>query len=112
MRFIYFILIFFSGRSIASWIEHYSKNYIFSEQIFIQLTSIALNRKIKLYSVKDKENRDRIIDPHEHCGCGMKAPSEPLYLLYFEDAHFASPHYQSIRPKATLTPQSPPEQVR
>ena len=111
MRFKYSILKFFLGRSIASWIEHFSKNYIFCEQIFIQLTSIALNRKIKIYSVKDKENRDRLIDPHEQCGCGMKAPNEPLYLLYFEDVHFASPHYQSIRPKATLIPQSQPEQV-
>ena len=43
---------------------------------------------------------------------GKQAPSEPLYLMYFEDAHFMSPHYQSIRPKVASIPQSqPPEQV-
>ena len=36
---------------------------------------------------------------------------EPLYLLYFEDAHFRSPHYQSIRPKSESNSSHPEEQV-
>ena len=62
----------------------------------------------------DKESRDRTIDPHENCSCGLEAPAEPLYFLYFEDAHFISPHYQSIRPKSapivpdiTISPPTP-----
>ena len=50
------------------------------------------------------------IKPHTNCNCGMQAPSEPLYLLYFEDAHFRSPHYQSIRPKGESN-SSHPQQV-
>ena len=102
-------------RSVESWKNHFSQDFIFVEQIFIQLASVVLNRKIKIYSVIDKESRDRTIDPHENCSCGLEAPAEPLYFLYFEDAHFISPHYQSIRPKCAPIvpdiPQSQPEQV-
>ena len=99
------------NRSVESWKTHFSQDYIFVEQIFIQLASVVLNRKVKIYSVMDKVSRDRTIDPHENCGCGQQAPDSPLYFMYYEDAHFHSPHYQSIRPKATLIPQSQPEQV-
>ena len=96
---------------ISDWIERCSQNYIFSDEIFVQLASIALNRKIKIYSVMDKANRDRTIEPHADCSCGMQTPNEPLYLLYFEDAHFRSPHYQSIRPKSESNSSHPEEQV-
>ena len=84
--------------------DHFSQDHIFCENEFILLTSILLNRKIQIYSVMDKDARDKIINPHEACGCGTETPNEPLYLLYYEDAHFYSPHYQSIRPK-----QGPPK---
>ena len=39
--------------------------------------------------------------PHEDCGCGIELPEyEPFSMLYYEETHFASPHYQSIRPKS------------
>ena len=49
----------------------------------------------------DNETRDRLIHPHEACNCGKETPEEPLYLLFFEETHFVSPHYMSIRPKKT-----------
>ena len=48
----------------------------------------------------DNELRDQVIDPHMDCECGQDSPNEPpLYLLHYDDIHFFSGHYQSIRPK-------------
>ena len=53
-----------------------------------------------IYSVMDNELRDQIIDPHMDCECGQDSPNEPpLYLLHYDDIHFLSGHYQSIRPR-------------
>ena len=81
------------------------QDYIFCANEFIVLTSNLLNRKIQIYSVMDKTVRDKTIIPHEACGCNKETPEEPLYLLYYEDAHFLSPHYQSIRPMHGVNPQ-------
>ena len=52
----------------------------------------------------DSEDRDEVIDPHLDCDCGQDTPNEPpLYLLHYDDVHFGSPHYQSIRPKPNFT---------
>ena len=95
---------FLNYRSIKSWKEHFSQNNVFCEEEIIQLASIFLNRKIKIFSVMDAERRDRVIYPHKDCNCGIETPEEPFYLLFYEEAHFISPHYESIRPKKSPEP--------
>ena len=35
--------------------------------------------------------------PHGDCNCGTEMPDYlPFSMLYYEETHFASPHYQSI----------------
>ena len=88
--------------SIEAWMEKFSKNYIFPEQEFLQLACTFLNRKIDLYPVNPYMTgpvRKIELLPHTDCGCGMEMPNyEPFSMLYFEEANFVTPHYQSIRP--------------
>ena len=88
------------SRTKDSWKNYFSQDYIFCDAEFVQLTSLAVNRRIVIYSVMDNELRDQVIDPHLDCNCGQETPNEPpLYMLHYDDIHFLSGHYQSIRPK-------------
>ena len=41
--------------------------------------------------------------PHGDCNCGTEMPDYlPFSMLYYEETHFATPHYQSIRPKQEI----------
>ena len=87
-------------RPIDSWKNYFGQDFISCDAEFVQLSSIFANRKIVIYSVMDCEVRDQVVDPHLDCECGQETPNEPpLYFLHYDDIHFASPHYQSIRPK-------------
>ena len=93
--------------SIEAWMEKFSQNYVFPEQEFIQMASTFLNRKIDLYPVNPYDMDGPVqkieIFPHKDCGCGMDMPDYlPFSMLYYEETHFATPHYQSIRPKQEI----------
>ena len=79
------------------------------DEIFLRLIAIYFNRKFIVFPVfpdLKKNARDRnIIDPHADCNCGEKADESatPFTLLYYEETHFVSSHYQSIRKKPGAT---------
>ena len=63
-----------------------------------------LNRKIDLYPVNPYQTDGQVkkieILPHKDCGCGMETPNYRSFsMLYYEETHFATPHYQSIIPR-------------
>ena len=83
------------------WMEKMRGNE-WCDQNFIQLVSIYFNRKIIIFPVFPQNECDRnIIDPHDNCNCGEQVDESttPFSLLYYEETHFVSAHYQSIRPK-------------
>ena len=64
------------------------------DALFIQLASELLNRKFVIMPVfPPNDGHDRIIiEPLEKTNTNY----EPFYFLYYSDARFTNPHYQSI----------------
>ena len=67
----------------------------FCDENFMQVCSEILRRRL-VFIMIPKEVGDngtglKEIMPQTHSG-------SPLYLLHFSDTHFASPHFQSVRP--------------
>ena len=65
------------------------------DHVFIQIASELLGREIVLYPVITEEGQqDRVtISP------SSQTNHEPYHILLYDEAHFASPHYQSVRPQ-------------
>ena len=84
----------------SEWVKKMSAN-AWCDEVFLRLVAIFLNRRIIVYPIFGKKLNHSIIVPHESCDCDKSEQNEndPLTLLYYEEAHFAGSHYQSIRPK-------------
>ena len=66
----------------------------YCDHVFIQLASLFLNKKIIIIPVLGKTQIE--ISPQ----IGLQtAIMESYYVLYYSEAQFHTPHYQSIRPK-------------
>ena len=66
----------------------------YCDHVFIQLASLFLNKKIIIIPVLGKTQIE--ISPQN----GLQtAIMESYYVLYYSEAQFHTPHYQSIRPK-------------
>ena len=81
--------------SIDAWRANMANDFVYADQVFIQIAAQLLNRPFMLVTVH-KESGDNksgkiLITPQTSIG-------NPLYFLYFTESKFLSPHYQSIRP--------------
>ena len=81
--------------SIDAWRANMANDFVYADQVFIQIAAELLNRPFVLVTVH-KESGDNksgkiLITPQTSIG-------NPLYFLYFTESKFLSPHYQSIRP--------------
>ena len=82
--------------SIEDWMKRMKKDGCYCDQVFLQLTSLYLNREIIIIPALGTTQIE--ISPH-HSSLRETKRREPFHVLYFSETHFASPHYQSIRPK-------------
>ena len=73
-------------------------NGTYADHFFIQLTSVVLDRRIKVLHVKGGHTQSIAPQGYED------GAVEPIYLLYFEETYYgAAAHYQSIRPASSAT---------
>ena len=81
--------------SLDDWKATMARDGTYVDQTFLQITAELLCRKIVLilchHEDGDNNSGTRVIEPRALNG-------EPLYLLYYPESRFVSPHYQSIRP--------------
>ena len=84
--------------SIEDWMKHMKKDGCYCDQVFLQLTSLYLNREIIIIPALGTTQIE--ISPH-HSSLKLRETKrrDPFHVLYFSETHFSSPHYQSIRPK-------------
>ena len=80
----------------AIWAQNMKQLGTFADRIFIYLASEYLSREFVIIPIFEPQNggNDRVCIKPIH----TTAKYQPLYFLYYSDARFVSPHYQSIRP--------------
>ena len=79
----------------------------YTDEIFVRTVAELLQRQIILYPVIPDPDRegDRItISPSQ------ETTHEPFHIIYYEEANFVNPHYQSImpRPSSAFVAAAPP----
>ena len=95
------------------WKKHMSKDKVFADDRFIQLSAEVFNRVIIIVPVFHE-------DGYGDAGLIPITPTsplpntEPFYLLYYSESRFINGHYQSIQkiqPRSQLAsiPESPSE---
>ena len=79
-----------------TWSKKMVETTTFADRVFIYLASEYLSREFIIIPVFAPQNggSDRVHIKPFH----STAKYDPFYFLYFSDARFACPHYQSIRP--------------
>ena len=78
------------------WMEKMLVDGVHLDEMFLRLTSLYFNRKIKVLHVMDPQTHN-----YEPRYPTYQPNHEPLYLLNYEDNICQQPHYQSIRPLAS-----------
>ena len=90
-------------QQIQDWKAKMSKNAEYADQIFVQLFSEFVKRKLILIPVHKSvgNNGTGIIEvvPNKD----PNTAENPLYFLYYTECKFISPHYQSVRPISKTT---------
>ena len=81
--------------SIENWKKNMYKPTTYADEIFIQLFSELVRRKIVLVPVHknvghNSTGRIEVIP-------NSKSAGEPMFFLYYTECKFENPHYQSIR---------------
>ena len=81
--------------SIENWKKNMYKPTEYADEIFIQLFSELVRRKIVLIPVHknvghNSTGRIEVIP-------NSKSAGEPMFFLYYTECKFENPHYQSIR---------------
>ena len=81
--------------TIEQWKKNMYKTTEYADEIFIQLFSELVRRKIVLIPVHKNvgHNSTGRIDVMPN----SKAAGEPMFFLYYTECKFVNPHYQSIR---------------
>ena len=69
----------------------------YTDEIFVRTAAELLQRQIILYPVIPNINdNDRLI-----VSPSIESTHEPFHIIYYEEANFVNPHYQSVRPRET-----------
>ena len=93
--------IFYRGNSESISVQEWQNDMIregtYTDEIFMRAAVELLGRQIILYPViPDPNQLERVtISP----SYAVPAGTEPFHILYYEEANFVNPHYQSIRPR-------------
>ena len=67
----------------------------YTDEIFVRTAAELLGRQIILYPVIPNQNDgDRVI-----VSPSIESTHEPFHIIYYEEANFINPHYQSVRPR-------------
>ena len=82
-----------------------SQSGVFADNIFVQLSTICLNRDIAVIPVfSESATIDGKFSIYKASGDGPFKRSPPLYVLYYESWRFNGTHYDSFRPANSEIP--------
>ena len=85
--------------SMEDWTNYMMNNGAYCDEVYLLLAAEVFNREIVLVPVFQEEGHDENgfikFTPSSFLSCQMFSP---FYLLYYSEAKFVIPHFQSIRP--------------
>ena len=77
-----------------AWMSQMKKDGEYADDVFLQLAEVVFRKKITVVHVIGGHTTNYPLVAN------TESYPSGIYVLYYEEAHFGSPHYQSVRPIA------------